>query len=89
MTKAAHWGEKTLARTPVSAPGRLFLPIVCINCPYKERFVEKVTERLNLWKRDGDNNWENVAADIRAVGEEVLGKPTGRSKPGKGDVVVG
>ena len=45
-----------------------------LNCYYTE------TKRLQERIRDGTDKWENVAEDMRQLGEEILGEISGKTK---------
>jgi len=49
---------------------------------HSESFTERAKQQLRL-RQDEGGDWEMIAGDMRSLGEEILGKTSGKAKVGK------
>ena len=49
----------------------------------QDKFASAARDRLTSSEGDGGQNWETVTKDLRQLGEEILGKTSGKRKTDK------
>ena len=75
--KLARAREKKRARVPKTKWWKLAEP------ESRQQFATEATKRLQEKIREGTEDWENVTEDMRQLGEEILGKTSGKTKQEK------